>query len=162
MDWADTELQAAVRDLPGRPGESQVESGDHDASQLRRFDDGVAVDPQVLGDGTGPGLRWEPKEAPERAYYCCVNGCVIEESAKLAMDEAGEWRAAAPEAWPSLFKALTRSSAARALASAAATDCCCASACASAARAPSICASMRASVSFCVAIWAFAWSAAIR
>lgn len=55
----------------------------------------------VLGDGTGPGLRWEPKEAPERVWYVCGGcGSIIEESHKAAMDAAGEWRAAAPEAWP--------------------------------------------------------------
>lgn len=59
-------------------------------------------DMQVLvwGDGTGAGIRWEPKEAPERAWYCCVNGCVIEETDKPAMDARGEWRAHNPAAFP--------------------------------------------------------------
>lgn len=54
----------------------------------------------VWGDGTGPGIRWEPKKAPTRAYYVCVNGCVIEEDAKEYMDEHGEFRPHAPENWP--------------------------------------------------------------
>ncbi|NUB29457.1 phage terminase large subunit family protein [Azospirillum brasilense] len=54
----------------------------------------------VFGNGTGPGIRWEPKEAPTRAWYVCVNGCVIEEDAKAGMDERGEWRAHAPQNWP--------------------------------------------------------------
>lgn len=63
---------------------------------------------QILefGDGTGPGIRYEPKENPTRAWYVCVNGCVIEEDGrdeiggKVWMDEQGEWRAHAPENWP--------------------------------------------------------------
>jgi len=54
----------------------------------------------VFGDGTGPGIRWEPKEAPTRAWYRCVNGCDIDEVDKAAMDEAGEWRAHNPAAFP--------------------------------------------------------------
>ncbi|MFC5358249.1 phage terminase large subunit family protein [Azospirillum himalayense] len=54
----------------------------------------------VFGNGTGPGIRYEPKEAPTRAWYVCVNGCVIEEDAKAGMDERGEWRAHAPQNWP--------------------------------------------------------------
>ncbi|GAA4247501.1 phage terminase large subunit family protein [Azospirillum formosense] len=54
----------------------------------------------VFGNGTGPGIRWEPKEAPTKAWYVCVNGCVIEEDAKAGMDERGEWRAHAPQNWP--------------------------------------------------------------
>ncbi|KJS40391.1 MAG: hypothetical protein VR70_05860 [Rhodospirillaceae bacterium BRH_c57] len=54
----------------------------------------------TLGDGTGPGLRWEPKRAPTKAWYVCLNGCVIEEQHKPDMDAAGEWRASAPEHWP--------------------------------------------------------------
>lgn len=54
----------------------------------------------VFGDGTGPGIRFEPKDKPTHAFYVCVNGCEIEEHHKLAMDEAGEWRAHAPQNWP--------------------------------------------------------------
>ncbi|QCO05452.1 phage portal protein [Azospirillum argentinense] len=54
----------------------------------------------VFGNGTGPGIRYEPKDAPTRAWYVCVNGCVIEEDAKAGMDERGEWRAHAPQNWP--------------------------------------------------------------
>ncbi|AWJ86332.1 terminase (plasmid) [Azospirillum sp. TSH58] len=54
----------------------------------------------VFGNGTGPGIRWEPKEVPAKAWYVCVNGCVIEEDAKAGMDERGEWRAHAPQNWP--------------------------------------------------------------
>jgi phage terminase large subunit GpA-like protein len=54
----------------------------------------------VFGDGTGAGIRWEPKENPTRAWYRCVNGCDIDEADKAAMDEAGEWRAHNPGAFP--------------------------------------------------------------
>ncbi|MBB3910848.1 phage terminase large subunit family protein [Sphingomonas desiccabilis] len=54
----------------------------------------------VFGDGTGAGIRWEPKENPTRAWYRCVNGCDIDEADKAAMDEAGEWRAHNPAAFP--------------------------------------------------------------
>ena len=54
----------------------------------------------VFGDGTGPGIRWAPKEAPERAWYVCVQGCEIEEEHKAEMDECGEWRAHAPQNYP--------------------------------------------------------------
>jgi phage terminase large subunit GpA-like protein len=54
----------------------------------------------VFGDGTGPGIRWAPKENPTRAWYRCESGCDIEESHKASMDEAGEWRAHAPENGP--------------------------------------------------------------
>lgn len=54
----------------------------------------------TFGDGTGPGLQWEPKDNPERAFYVCENGCVIEEEHKAEMDAAGEWRAHAPQNWP--------------------------------------------------------------
>lgn len=54
----------------------------------------------VWGDGTGPGIRWEPKRNPTKAWYCCVNGCVIEETDKAWMDENGEWRAHNPSAGP--------------------------------------------------------------
>ncbi|MGF7176985.1 phage terminase large subunit GpA-like protein [Azospirillum doebereinerae] len=59
-----------------------------------------------FGNGTGPGIRWEPKEAPTHAWYVCVNGCPIEEEGegevggKAWMDEHGAWRAHAPENWP--------------------------------------------------------------
>ncbi|MGF7178428.1 phage terminase large subunit family protein [Azospirillum doebereinerae] len=54
----------------------------------------------VFGDGTGPGIRYEPKEAPTRAWYVCVAGCVIEADELAGMDERGEWRAHAPQNWP--------------------------------------------------------------
>lgn len=54
----------------------------------------------VFGDGTGPGLRWEPRERPTRAWYRCEAGCDIEEHHKAEMDQGGEWRAHAPENWP--------------------------------------------------------------
>lgn len=54
----------------------------------------------VFGDGTGAGIRWEPKENPTRAWYRCVNACDIAEDDKAAMDEAGEWRAHNPAAFP--------------------------------------------------------------
>jgi len=53
---------------------------------------------QVLrwGDGTGAGIRWR-NDDPDTAHYVCVNGCVIEESHKLEMVEAGRWVAERPE-----------------------------------------------------------------
>ena len=54
----------------------------------------------VFGDGTGPGIRWEPKHRPTRAWYRCEAGCDIEEHHKADMDAAGKWRAHAPENWP--------------------------------------------------------------
>lgn len=46
--------------------------------------------PLRWGDGTGAGVRWTNND-PETAYYCCVNGCAIEESHKLDMLERGRW-----------------------------------------------------------------------
>lgn len=54
----------------------------------------------VFGDGTGPGIRWEPTHNPTRAWYRCENGCDIEEDHKPWMDENGEWRAHNPAAFP--------------------------------------------------------------
>lgn len=54
----------------------------------------------VFGDGTGPGIRWEPRHNPTRAWYKCENGCDIEEERKPWMDENGEWRAHNPAAFP--------------------------------------------------------------
>lgn len=54
----------------------------------------------VFGDGTGAGIRWEPRQAPTRAWYQCENGCEIAESHKPWMDENGEWRAKNPAAFP--------------------------------------------------------------
>lgn len=54
----------------------------------------------VWGNGSGTGIRWEPKEKPTRAWYRCENGCDIEQDHKGWMDEHGEWRAAAPENGP--------------------------------------------------------------
>ncbi|MCR0981801.1 phage terminase large subunit family protein [Roseomonas populi] len=56
----------------------------------------------VFGDGTGPGIRWEPRENPTRAYYRCAGeaACEIEEDWKAWMDERGEWRAHAPQNGP--------------------------------------------------------------
>lgn len=54
----------------------------------------------VFGDGTGPGIRWAPKENPTRAWYRCENGCDIDEAEKPWMDENGEWRAHNPAAFP--------------------------------------------------------------
>ncbi len=54
----------------------------------------------VFGDGTGSGIRWEPKENPTRAWYRCENGCDIDEAEKPWMDENGEWRAHNPIAFP--------------------------------------------------------------
>jgi len=58
------------------------------------------MQPLVFGDGSGTGIRWAPKKNPTRAWYQCVNGCEIDESHKLSMDEQGEWRAHNPEAGP--------------------------------------------------------------
>lgn len=57
---------------------------------------------QVLefGDGSGAGLRWEPKDNPTSAWFVCVNGCIIDEEHKSWMDANGEWRAKAPENFP--------------------------------------------------------------
>ncbi|WP_428968266.1 phage terminase large subunit family protein [Sphingomonas sp. Xoc002] len=54
----------------------------------------------VFGDGTGAGIRWEPRHAPTRAWYQCENGCEIDEEHKPWMDEQGEWRADNPAAYP--------------------------------------------------------------
>lgn len=54
----------------------------------------------VFGDGTGAGIRWEPRHEPTRAWYRCENGCDIDESYKAWMDEQGEWRAHNPGAFP--------------------------------------------------------------
>jgi len=54
----------------------------------------------TFGDGTGAGIRWEPKKNPTRAWYVCVNGCVIEEEHKADMDAAGQWRPHNPAAFP--------------------------------------------------------------
>ncbi|MBQ1481329.1 MAG: phage terminase large subunit family protein [Sphingomonas sp.] len=54
----------------------------------------------VFGDGTGAGIRWEPRHAPTRAWYQCENGCEIDEEHKSWMDEQGEWRAHNPAAFP--------------------------------------------------------------
>lgn len=54
----------------------------------------------VFGDGTGAGIRWEPKEHPTRAWYQCEQGCEIDEAEKPWMDENGEWRAHNPIAFP--------------------------------------------------------------
>lgn len=54
----------------------------------------------VFGDGSGAGIRWAPKKHPTRAWYQCVNGCEIDESRKLWMDQNGEWRAHNPDAGP--------------------------------------------------------------
>ncbi|KQM65797.1 terminase [Sphingomonas sp. Leaf17] len=54
----------------------------------------------VFGDGTGAGIRWEPRENPTRAWYRCEAGCDIDEADKPAMDEHGEWRAHNPIAYP--------------------------------------------------------------
>lgn len=55
----------------------------------------------VFGDGTGAGIRWEPKENPTRAWYQCAE-CdeEIDEEHKPWMDENGEWRAHNPGAFP--------------------------------------------------------------
>ncbi|WP_236697119.1 phage terminase large subunit family protein [Sphingomonas sp. Leaf257] len=54
----------------------------------------------VFGDGTGAGIRWEPRHAPTRAWYQCENGCEIDEEHKPWMDEQGEWRADNSAAFP--------------------------------------------------------------
>ena len=55
----------------------------------------------VFGDGTGAGIRWEPRHAPTRAWYQCAhcNG-EIDEAHKPWMDENGEWRPSNPAAFP--------------------------------------------------------------
>ncbi|WP_294312764.1 terminase gpA endonuclease subunit [uncultured Sphingomonas sp.] len=55
----------------------------------------------VFGDGTGPGIRWAPKENPTRAWYQCAS-CdeEIDEAEKPWMDENGEWRAHNPAQFP--------------------------------------------------------------
>lgn len=54
----------------------------------------------IFGDGTGTGIRWEPRHGPTRAWYQCENGCEINEAEKGWMDENGEWRAHNPSAFP--------------------------------------------------------------
>jgi len=54
----------------------------------------------VFGDGTGAGIRWEPRQYPTRAWYRCSEGCDIDEAEKPWMDENGEWRAHNPSAFP--------------------------------------------------------------
>jgi phage terminase large subunit GpA-like protein len=54
----------------------------------------------VFGDGTGPGIRWEPRHQPTRAWYRCETGCDVDEASKAWMDEYGEWRAHNPAAGP--------------------------------------------------------------
>lgn len=54
----------------------------------------------TFGDGSGAGIRWEPKEKPTRAWYRCVSGCDIDEADKAWMDANGEWRAHNPAAAP--------------------------------------------------------------
>lgn len=54
----------------------------------------------VFGDGSGAGLRWEPRHNPTRIWYQCVAGCEIDEADKAWMDEHGEWRAHNPAAGP--------------------------------------------------------------
>ncbi|WP_380873609.1 phage terminase large subunit family protein [Sphingomonas sp. DBB INV C78] len=54
----------------------------------------------VFGDGTGAGIRWEPKKNPTRAWYQCEAGCKIDEAHKPWMDENGEWRPHNPAAFP--------------------------------------------------------------
>lgn len=54
----------------------------------------------VFGDGTGAGIRWEPKKNPTRVWYQCQQGCEIDEAEKAWMDENGEWRAHNPAAFP--------------------------------------------------------------
>lgn len=56
----------------------------------------------VFGDGTGPGIRWEPREKPTRAWYRCAGekACDIEEDWKEWMDERGEFIPHAPENGP--------------------------------------------------------------
>jgi phage terminase large subunit GpA-like protein len=56
----------------------------------------------VFGDGTGPGIRWEPRENPTRAWYRCAGekACDIEEEWKEWMDERGEFIAHAPQNFP--------------------------------------------------------------
>ena len=56
--------------------------------------------PLVFGDGTGPGLRYEPKDNPTTVYYVCVNGCEITEDHKAWMDANGQWVARKPENYP--------------------------------------------------------------
>lgn len=47
------------------------------------------------------GIKWEKHDdgSPnlDHVYYVCVNGCVIEETSKLGMIAAGEWRAKRPD-----------------------------------------------------------------
>ncbi|WP_338661765.1 terminase gpA endonuclease subunit [Pararoseomonas sp. SCSIO 73927] len=53
----------------------------------------------VFGDGTGPGIRFEPREKPTRAWYRCAGekACDIDEEWKSWMDERGEFVPHAPE-----------------------------------------------------------------
>lgn len=59
-----------------------------------------AMQALTFGDGSGPGIRWEPRHNPTRAWYRCVTGCDIDEADKAWMDEQGEWRAHNPDAGP--------------------------------------------------------------
>ncbi len=58
---------------------------------------------QVLewgGKETSHGIKWQKDERgrgiPETACYVCINGCIIDESAKERMIARGEWRASKP------------------------------------------------------------------
>jgi phage terminase large subunit GpA-like protein len=58
------------------------------------------MQPLNFGDGTGAGIRWEPRHNPSRAWYQCEQGCEIDEAEKAWMDEHGEQRALNPAAFP--------------------------------------------------------------
>lgn len=99
---SDEPLKAAGS-TPTVENASKIDALFHDGTQEHRYvpcPHCGEMQRLVFGDGTGAGLRWEPKDNPQRAWYCCVNGCVIEEDDKAGMDAAGEWRPHAPQNWP--------------------------------------------------------------
>ena len=94
---------SAAGSTPTLAGISRIDALFHAGTQEHRYvpcPECGHMQVLVWGDGTGPGIRWEPKENPKRAWYRCETGCDIEDSHKPWMDQNGEWRAHAPENGP--------------------------------------------------------------
>lgn len=94
---------SAAGSTPKVKGFSRIDAMFEQGSQEFRYvpcPDCGHVQKLVFGDGSGTGIRWEPKENPTRAWYQCENGCEIDEEHKAWMDENGEWRAHNPGAFP--------------------------------------------------------------
>lgn len=94
---------SAAGSTPKIKGLSRIDALYEQGSQEQRYvpcPHCGTMQPLIFGDGSGAGLRWAPKEKPTRVWYRCVEGCDIDESHKAEMDEAGEWRAHNPEAFP--------------------------------------------------------------